>query len=159
MKNTLKIDFAKEKIIMDRTFAQKCTNTASKEYAQLQSVRRDYPDFEVVLRKIQKNPNKESYHGLTYEYMEDYISTHEPAETRQSVLNEFEEMRLISACHSKAFRYPTIKKWFLNKYPQISTFGCTPAVEKEQEQEQKNNVLNMPTKNAEAQELAQASNM
>ena len=29
MKNTLKIDFAKEQIIMDRTFAQKVTDTST----------------------------------------------------------------------------------------------------------------------------------
>lgn len=123
MKNTLKIDFENGKIIMDRTFAQMCQNTRSEEYTQLQSVRRDYPNFAVITRSIKKNPNKESYKGLTYQYMEDYILTHESAETVDAVLNEFAEMRLIAACHSKAFRYPTIKKWFLQKYPEITMFG------------------------------------
>ena len=36
MKNTLKIDFAKKQIIMDRTFAKNVTNTKSNEYAHLQ---------------------------------------------------------------------------------------------------------------------------
>lgn len=125
MKNTLKIDFEAGKIIMDRTFAQKCANTRSEEYAQLQSVRRDYPTFAVVTRTIKKNPSKETYAGLTYQYMEDYIITHEDKETVDAVLNEFAEMRLIAACHSKAFRYPTIKKWFLQKYPEIAKFGRT----------------------------------
>lgn len=123
MKNTLKIDFEAGKIIMDRTFAQKCANTRSEEYAQLQSVRRDYPNFAVVTRTIKKNPSKETYAGLTYQYMEDYILTHEDEKTVDAVLAEFSEMRLIAACHSKAFRYPTIKKWFLQKYPEISKFG------------------------------------
>ncbi len=125
MKNTLKIDFEANKIIMDRTFAQKCANTRSEEYAQLQNVRRDYPTFAVVTRTIKKNPNKESYKGLTYQYMEDYIATHESEETVEAALAEFAEMRLIAACHSKAFRYPTIKKWFLQKYPEVATFGRT----------------------------------
>ena len=55
--------------------------------------------------------------------MEDYIQTHEPAATVDTVLDEFEEMRLISSCHSKAFRYPVIKKWFLNKYPEVKLNG------------------------------------
>lgn len=122
MKNTLKIDFEAGKIVMDRTFARKCANTRSEEYAQLQSVRRDYPNFTVVTRTIKKNPSKETYAGLTYQYMEDYIITHEDEETVDAVLAEFSEMRLIAACHSKAFRYPTIKKWFLQKYPDISRF-------------------------------------
>ena len=57
---------------MTTTFAKKCYNTASAEYAQLQSVRRDYPTFNVTTRKIKSNPNKETYAGLTYEYMREY---------------------------------------------------------------------------------------
>jgi len=113
MKSTLKIDFKAGTIIVDRTFAQKCTNIRSEEYAQLQSVRRDYPTFTVVTRTIKKNHCKETYAGLTYQYMEDYIITHKDEETVDAVLAEFSEMRLIAACHAKALRYPTIKKWFL----------------------------------------------
>ena len=29
----------------------------------------------------------------------------------------------LSECHSKPFRYPVIKSWFLAKYPEIATFG------------------------------------
>lgn len=123
MKNVLKIDFQKKELVMDRTFAKMCENTRSEEYTQLQRVRSDYPNYRVVIRSIKKNPNKKTYKGLTYEYMEDYISTHEPEETVAEVLEELEEMRLISACHSEAFRYPVIKKWFLNKYPEIANFG------------------------------------
>lgn len=133
MKNTLKIDFAKEQIIMDRTFAQKVTDTSSAEYRHLQEVRRDYPDFKVVLRKIKKNPNKETYKGLTYDYMKDYILTHEDEENAIIVLAEFSEMRQISRCHSQAKRYPVIKNWFLEKYPEIKNFGETVSVSEEDE--------------------------
>lgn len=81
MKCALNIDFNKNLIIMTRLFSQKCRDTSSKEYAQLQSVRRDYPDYTVIVRQIKKNSDKKTYKGLTYEYMEDYILTHEPAET------------------------------------------------------------------------------
>ena len=133
MKNTLKIDFAKEQIIMDRTFAQKVTDTSSAEYRHLQEVRRDYPDFKVVLRKIKKNPNKETYKGLTYDYMRNYILTHEDDKNALIVLAEFSEMRQISRCHSQAKRYPVIKNWFLEKYPEIKNFGETVSVSEEDE--------------------------
>ena len=123
MKNTLKINHAERTITMDRTFAKNAENTRSEEYAHLQSVRRDYPTYSVIRRQIKKNPNKECYKGLTYEYMEDYIITHEVGENRVQVLKEFAEMRLISECHSKAHRYPVIKKWFLTKYSEIANFG------------------------------------
>lgn len=123
MRNILKIDFSTKQIIMDRTFAKNCADTRSEEYSHLQRVRADYPLFTVSTRTCQKNEHKESYKGLTYEYMEHYILTHESKETILSVLDEYNELRLIAECHSKSRRYPAIKRWFLAKYPEISEFG------------------------------------
>lgn len=123
MKNRLWIDFTKNRIMMDRTFAEKCRDTRSAEYEHLQRVRQDYPEFSVQRREIKKNTSKETYAGLTYGYMEHYIITHEEADTRAAVLAEYNELRLISECHKRSRRYPTIKKWFLEKYPQIAEFG------------------------------------
>lgn len=123
MKNTLTINHAARTIVMDRTFAKFAANTMSEEYAHLQQVRRDYPKYEVVQRQIKRNSSKKTYNGLTYEYMEDYIMTHGTVEAIKANLNEFHEMRLISECHGKAFRYPVIKSWFLDKYPEITKFG------------------------------------
>ena len=61
--------------------------------------------------------------------MENYITTHEEGENRVLVLKEFAEQRLISECHSKAHRYPVIKKWFLDKYPEIANFGMAAPAE------------------------------
>ena len=47
------------------------------------------------------------------------------------VVAEFDNMLLISQCHSKGYRYPTIKKWFLDKYPEISQFGMEVKAEVE----------------------------
>ena len=132
MKNRLWIDFTTNTIMMDRTFAEKCRDTRSVEYEHLQRVRQDYPLFTVQRRAIKKNTSKETYAGLTYGYMEHYIITHEEADTRAAVLAEYNELRLISECHKRSRRYPTIKKWFLAKYPQIAEFG----MEKDQQMEE-----------------------
>ena len=123
MKNVIRVDFANKRIIMDRSFAKSCTNPASDEYAQLQRVRQDYPNFTVSTRTCKKNENKESYKGLTYEYMEHYILTHEGKDTVLEVLDEYNELRLIAECHSRSRRYPVIKRWFLAKYPEIMEHG------------------------------------
>ncbi len=34
-------------------------------------------------------------------------------------------MRTIAQCHGYAFRYPAIKSWFLDQYPEIADFGIT----------------------------------
>lgn len=123
MKTAINVDFLNNRIVMTRTFAKLASDVRSAEYEMLQKARRDYPTFSVEVRTIKRNPNKETYAGLTYKYMRDYISTHETGETRKLVLDEFDEMLLISKCHSKDFRYPVIKKWFLKKYPAVEEFG------------------------------------
>ena len=132
MKNTLKIDFEKKQIIMDRTFKKNAENTNSEEYAHLQQVRKENPTYTLITRQIKKNPKKETYAGLTYEYMTNYILLHETADTKKAVLAEFNEMILISQCHAKSKRYPVIKKWFLTKYPEIVKFGMPKDESKEE---------------------------
>ena len=50
--------------------------------------------------------------------MENYIMTHTNAEKRMA---EYKELKLISECHSS--RYPQIKNWFLDKYPEVKQYG------------------------------------
>ena len=123
MINYARVDLAKEQIIMDRTFAKKAEIVGSREYDILQNCRKCYPGFEVVRRKIKKNNSQKRYRGLTYEYMKDYIIYKEPQEQVLEVLEEFHDMRVKAACQSAAFRYPVIKQWFLNRYPEIVQFG------------------------------------
>ncbi len=133
MKNTLKVDHENRRLIMDKTFAKLSSNVRNEEYDILQRVRADYPSYTVTVRQIKKNPNKEYYKGLTYEYMKNYINFVETAEeNRAAALAEFEQLRLISACHSNSKRYPVIKNWFLEKYPEISQFGL-PVIDIEME--------------------------
>ena len=149
MKNTLKLNHAKREIVMDRTFAKFAENTMSAEYAHLQQVRKDYPTYTVTKRQIKRNDNKESYKGLTYEYMETYILSHGTSETRIANLREFNEMRLIAECHSKAFRYPVIKAWFLEMYPEVKNFGMKVEAIAEEETEIQDNIVEIPAQEQE----------
>ena len=123
MKNTLRVNHAQRVLVMDRTFAKLSVNVRYEEYAILQRARQDYPTYAVVTRRIKRNPNRETYAGLTYRYMENYILTHEVGDAAEQVMREYRELRLISECHSKARRYPAIKSWFLKRYPEIEKFG------------------------------------
>ena len=46
---------------------------------------------------------------------------------------------MISKCHSQAFRYPVVKSWFLERYPEIMEFGLKEKEEKVILQMPKNN--------------------
>ena len=118
MKNGLRVDFVKQEIIMSRSFEKCASKVGTEEYQRLQMVRNDYPNFTVVRKHIKKAPTKETYAGLTYTYMENYIMNHDQD---GSIYKKYEEMRLIGACHKVS--YPTIKKWFLETYPEIVEFG------------------------------------
>ena len=140
MRNTLKINHTNGTIIMDRTFAKLAENTFSAEYKHLQKIRADYPDYRVERKTIKKNPDKETWKGLTYDYMRAYIQKNEPEASRQTMSDELEHMIEISKCHS--IRYATIKKWFLAKYPDVAGFGNE--VESKSEEDNQNNVTPLP---------------
>ena len=127
-KSKMKVFYAEGIIEMNTTFAKMTQNPLSDEYALLQKTRMENPTFTVRRRQIKANPKKDTYKGLTYEYMEHYIGTHEPEDKVDEVLAYFEELKLISQCHGKRLRYPTIKKWFLNRYPDVAQFGMEPVV-------------------------------
>ena len=149
MKNTLRLDHENGTIIMDRTFAKLSQNTMSNEYKHLQEVIWDNPAYTVIRKTIRKNTNKESYKGLTYGYMEEYIMTHRTkSQTSAEIMAEYDEMRIIADCHSKAYRYPVIKRWFLEKYPEITTLRLAPR------EEVKDNVSNFPVGKPENEEVA-----
>ena len=130
-KSRMRVFYAEGIIEMNTTFAKMMQNPLSDEYALLQKTRLENPTFTVRRRQIKKNPNKDTYKGLTYSYMENYIRTHEEGENVQKVLDQFEELKLISQCHGKRYRYSTIKKWFLAKYPDVAKFGLEPLFEDE----------------------------
>ena len=117
------INFEDQTIVMTRKFAVAASDPFTDEFRKLQEVRTAYPYFKVKRHTIKKNPNKECYKGLTYEYMREYIKSHEPVVEREQVLATLEEKIQISKCHSNCHRYPTIKKWFLEKYPHVAIFG------------------------------------
>ena len=117
MKFEIRIDNADRNIVMGKVFAKRAAIYGSQEYGMLQDCRRDYPEFTVITRSIKKNPGKESYKGLTYQFMEEYIASHENADVNMA---EYLELRIKVKCHS--IKYPHVKKWFLETYPDVDRF-------------------------------------
>lgn len=87
MKSPITIDFVNATITVNAAYAKKASNPFSAEYAQIQKVRADYPTFTVRTRSIKKNAAKDSYKGLTYDYMRAYIMSHEKGEDRVNMRN------------------------------------------------------------------------
>ena len=118
MKNTLRINHKNNQLVMDREFSIKSSLYGSQEYNMLQAARQDYPTYQVVRKTIKKNSQKEAFDGLTYDYMERYMARYGAA---PEILKKYEDMRFNAGCHS--VRYPVIRKWFLETYPEVKEWG------------------------------------
>ena len=123
MTSAIRINHFEKKILISKTFQKAAMNPTSREYAELMEVMSNHPNYTLDQRAIKKNPKKETYAGLTYEFMRDYIILHSSPENELAAVAEFDELILVSKCHSKSQRYPVIKKWFLTKYSQADDFG------------------------------------
>lgn len=118
MKNTLKIDYKNNQIVMDREFSINASSFGSQEYNMLQAARHDYPTFQVVRKTIKKNSKKEAFNGLTYEYMEKYMARYN---AKPEILKAYDDLQFLAKCHS--IRYPEIKSWFLETFPEVKDWG------------------------------------
>lgn len=136
MRGKLRVDDKNGKLIMERRFDIARRIVGSPEYYLLQMAKKDHPDYDVVLKHIKTNPEKQVYKNLTYDYMREYIRRHPHAEERMA---ELEEMILRAKCH--LLKYGNVKNWFLSAYPDIDDF--TPAQFKEEQESKK--VVNFET--------------
>ena len=129
MKNPIRVNVTERTItVMSKPFAVKAFRYGTAEYEQLRSVRADFPGFVVTVRQIRKNSSQEHYKGLTYDFMREYIAAHDA-----DAMADFDEMVLISKAHSTGYRYPTIKAWFFDRFPEVAEFWVTPTAEDEGE--------------------------
>ena len=104
-------------IEITKTFSQKASRVGSPEYYELLEVRHNFPKFKVV---VNQTKSKDSFKGLTYEFMATYISKHNDS---QNKLEIFKRMTATSdedvAQVLKAKTYQEVKRWFLEVYPEI----------------------------------------
>ncbi len=119
------IDYDNNAIIVSSSFLKKASVVGSSEYKTLKEVRSSFESFTMIIREFKKNTKQEHYDGLTYEYMRTFIQKYEDKKTVKEVLAEFEKEIDKSRCHSKGKRYPLVKNWFLEHYPEVYTFGKT----------------------------------
>ena len=122
MRGTIRVDHINKNIMISKTFARASMVINSEEYKTLSDVKSTYGEYSIIQREIRKNPQKESYRGLTYAYMDHYILTHDKS---GEIMKIYEELRLRALCHS--IRYAHIKKWFLEIYPEIDDFSTKAA--------------------------------
>ena len=112
--NGYKIDYTENTIIVTKNFLKRAGVIGSEEYTELVKVRKDFPDFEIVQREINKKEGKKTYGKLTYKVMEQFIMNAEEKNEVASVLAEFKRVQQLSKVKSGPYAY--VKTWFLKRY-------------------------------------------
>ena len=111
-------------IEMTKKFAKAASKFGSEEYKQLQEARKDYPNYRVVVVSRNSSIKRDTYKGLTYEYMEMYIQKHDDAS--HSIMEEYLMMRGKTTEAKEALAescsYLEMRAWFLNKFEAIAKF-------------------------------------
>lgn len=97
----MKIRFATKTIEITKTFENKASNLGSEEYLTLRTAIHDLPDFQVVV-KTAKTSRRTYMKGLTYEFMESFITLNDED---GSTMQDFLALRQMCS-------YAEIKRWF-----------------------------------------------
>lgn len=122
IERNVKINHENKTIEITKQFKAAACRFGTKEYKAIKDAVADHPNYRVVERKTSKK--KVSYKGLTFDFMEKYISSHDDEEN--SIMTIFLELRGLSdealALNAESSSYSDIKAWFFNQFPEIEAF-------------------------------------
>ena len=120
--NAIHIDRDTRTIELSKNFDKAASRFGTREYEALQQVRKDYPNFTIVVKSVRNKADH--YKGLTYDFMEKYIASHDDEKT--TIMAEFLDLRGLSeeaiAFGAEPLSYGEIKAWFFKKFPEIEAF-------------------------------------
>ena len=119
--SAIRINRKTRTIEITKSFNKAASRFGTDEYEVMQKVLNDHPGFRVEV-KITRT-KVDHFKGLTYEFMEKYIASHDDADNRMKEFNDLratsEEAQLYGAV---AVSYGEIKAWFIKVYPEIEEF-------------------------------------
>lgn len=113
MKKMFNYDFENKTIIGSNSAIKRANKGVGREYVELSKMIKDYPDFDIVPKDIDRKKNKKKYSGLTFKRMEDYIMTQPDSENKLKLFKKIKDV-----AEAKGAKYPLTKKWFLKSYPE-----------------------------------------
>ena len=118
-------DFDTMTIILTKKFAKSASIVGSNDYNTLCRIRKDYPDYKVVVREIAKKEGKKNTHkNLTYKAMKVFIeNTITEAEAQAKALTELANAQILGKGQTCG-AYLFVRDWFLKKYPNYYATGA-----------------------------------
>ena len=111
-KTTYSINHINKTITLTKAYAKRANTPGTKEFRELVSLHKNFPDYDIVMRTATITAEKETHGGLTINWMTDYIKNYIQDDI---AIAEFEEVKKFYK--SMNGYYGKMKAWFLNKYP------------------------------------------
>ena len=115
------INEKKNAIELTKKEAKAAAKFGTPEYKALQEARKDYPGFKTVTITAKTPAKKDTFKGLTYEFMESYIKAHD-----EELMAEYLNLRGLSdeakENLAEVHSYAAMKKWFLKNFPAIKEY-------------------------------------
>lgn len=108
MRQNVTVDHIEKTITFSKAFYKKASNPKTAEYRLLRTAINENPTYKVDF----KTADKKTYKGLNIAKMKAYIETQPNSEENLKSLD-----RVIEVAETKGSKYPLIKKWFLEKFP------------------------------------------
>lgn len=122
MKNFV-INFEKEVIEMTKAFAKEAGKFNSEAYKLLTNARKDFPTYQVIVKtpaKPKPKNKKDNLKGLSCGFMKTYIEKNTDDE---SIMEAFNALRYGNPNKlQQPAAYGTIRKWFLDRFPEVKDF-------------------------------------
>ena len=122
MTGALTLNSKTRAIEMTKAFEKASSIIGSEEYSLLQQARRDYPNYKVVT--ITRTSKSASYKGLDLAFMEMYIKAHDDDE--KTIMANFKMLRAqgeeFEGTDMRSESFLTIRAWFLEQYPEVTTY-------------------------------------
>lgn len=114
------INHAEAEIKITRTFNEKANVINSEEYRTIMRLKKDFPNYTLVLREVSISEGKQKYGRLTYAKMDEYIriDAQRRGLTEETAEQEIAELKMIQKiAKANGSGYAFTKHWFLDKYP------------------------------------------
>lgn len=137
MSNTKKgyiINYNAKEIVLTKAYAKKANTPGTKEFRELANLHKNFPDYNIVMRTLTPNEDKEKHPGLTIERIEKIIARQPNAEALKKEYDEFvafwgKEVEDKKNPGKKVVRAPygKVKSWFLKKVPNYQDIDFSQA--------------------------------
>ena len=118
------INYITMTIEMTKAESKAAGKIGTEEFKNMLSLMQQFPNYKIQVATRAATKKTCDYKGLTYDYMEKYITSHD--DEKKSIMAEYKDLRgesdeakdaLADSCS-----YQGIRKWFLEKYPEIAQF-------------------------------------